>query len=37
MTIPFLHLKGTVMAIFQTAASREKSETSAQTIFCDEW
>ncbi len=37
MTIPFLHFQGTVTAVFQTAACRKKSETPAQSIFCDEW
>lgn len=37
MTIPFLHFRGTVMAVFQTAARRKKSVTAAQVIFCDEW
>jgi hypothetical protein len=37
MTIPFLHFKGTVMAVFQTTALRKKSESRVQTIFFDEW
>ncbi len=37
MTIPFLHFKGTVMAVFQTAVPRKKSATVVEVIFCDEW
>ena len=37
MTIPFLHFKGTVMAVFQIAVLRKKSETPAWATFCDEW
>ncbi len=37
MTIPFLHFRGTVMAVFQTAVRGKKSESPVGTIFCDEW
>ncbi|MFJ2467469.1 hypothetical protein [Pseudomonas sp. NPDC087615] len=36
MTIPILHFQGTVRSVFQTAWLRKKSETPAQTFFCDE-
>ncbi len=37
MTIPLLHFRGTVMAIFQTVVRSEKSELRARMLFCDEW
>lgn len=37
MTIPLLHFRGTVMAVFQTVARVKKSEPPAGVVFCDEW